>query len=200
MRRRRLERPEDLAEAVAAVGGVVAAGGVVLVPTETFYGLAADPFSATGVARVYALKGRPRVLALPVLCADWRQVEELVEVAPHNREVLERVWPGPLTVVLRSRARAACAPGGTLAVRIPGLELLRDLLALTGPLTGTSANRHGLAPARRPAAALAALDGRPDLVLDGGATPGGSASTVVDLTVEPARVLRGGPQPWPVQV
>jgi L-threonylcarbamoyladenylate synthase len=193
-----LERPEDLQAAAAAALQVIGAGGVVLIPTETFYGLAADPRSAAGVARVYALKGRPRVLALPVLCADWEQVEELVAVEERLRARLELVWPGPTTVVLPARARLACAPADTLAVRIPGLEVLRRLLAVTGPLTGTSANRHGRAPARRAASALAALHGEPDLTLDGGTTPGGSPSTLVDLTVEPARVLRGGPQPWQV--
>lgn len=196
MRRLPLSRLEDLEAATAAVLQAVRARGVVLIPTETFYGLAADPRSAAAVARVYALKGRPRVIALPVLCSGWEQVEQLVEVDPRFRARLERVWPGPTTVVLPARRRIACAPGDTLAVRIPGLEILRRLLGETGPLTGTSANRHGRAPARRAATALASLEGEPDLALDGGTTPGGSPSTLVDLTVEPPRVLRGGPQPW----
>jgi len=174
----------------------VGAGGVVVVPTETFYGLATDPRSAEGVDRVFLLKGRPRRMPLPVLCADWSQVEELVEVPSAFGVRLSRTWPGPLTVVLPVRGAVAAAPGGTLAVRIPGHDLLRSLLDLVGPLTGTSANLHGEPPSTTASGAVRSLAETPELVLDGGATAGGSPSTLVDLTGDRPKVLRPGPVPW----
>jgi L-threonylcarbamoyladenylate synthase len=186
----------DAAAAGRAVAAVVAGGGVVLLPTETFYGLAANPFDHCGVARVLAAKGRPPELALPVLCSDWQQLEALVEVPQAHRPRLARIWPGALTVVLPCRAPLAAAPAGTLAVRIPGHALLRAVLYRAGPLTGTSANRHGQPPCVDPDEALASVVEPPDLVLDGGRTPGGAASTLVDLTGAEPRVLREGAVPW----
>lgn len=189
--------PADLEEAAAAAGRVRAAGGVILIPTETFYGLAADPLNATGVARVYALKDRPAGMPLPVLCADWQQVLAAVDVPERYRVRLSRTWPGPLTAVLAARRPPAAAAGATtLAVRVPGHPMLRALLYRIGPLTGTSANRHGRAPATTPDEASGALAGAPDLVLDGGVTAGGSPSTLVDLSGAEPRVLRPGPVTW----
>lgn len=185
------------ARAVAAqVGGVVAAGGTVLLPTESFYGLGADPASPEGVRRVFALKDRPDGLALPVVCADWEQIDRLVVVPPGLRNVLEKLWPGPLTVIALMREPRPAGRHCTLAVRIPGLGPLRGLLAVTGPLTATSANRHGRPPHTDPSHALRELSGEPDLVLDGGLTAGGAASTLVDVTAQRPRVVRRGPVPW----
>jgi tRNA threonylcarbamoyl adenosine modification protein (Sua5/YciO/YrdC/YwlC family) len=195
---RRLPFHED-ADAVAAgraVAAVVAGGGVVLLPTETFYGLAANPLDHVAVSRVLAAKGRPAELALPVLCSDWQQLEALVEVPEVHRPRLSRIWPGALTVVLPCRQLLAAAPAGTLAVRIPGHAMLRAVLYRAGPLTGTSANRHGSPPCIDPDEALASVLEPPDLVLDGGRTPGGSASTLVDLTGAEPHVLREGALAW----
>jgi len=192
----------DAAAAGRVVAAVAAEGGVVLLPTETFYGLTANPFDRGAVARVLAAKGRPPELALPVLCADWQQLEALAEVPQAHRPRLSRIWPGALTVVLPCRAPLPAAPAGSLAVRIPGHALLRAVLYLSGPLTGTSANRHGSPPCVDPDEALASLVEAPDLVLDGGRTPGGAPSTLVDLTGAEPRVLREGavrwqdPYPW----
>jgi len=186
---------EDLERAVRALQPILADGGVVVLPTETFYGLAGIPWQAAAVARILAMKGRPPNLALPVLCAGWDQVERLAVVPAEHRRRLERLWPGPLTAVLRCRPGVAASAGGTIAVRIPGLPLLRALLEGVGPLTGTSANRHGHPPATEMAPAVASLLEPPDLALDGGVTTGGPASTVVDL-VSGGRVLRPGPVRW----
>ena len=188
--------PEHGRPAAEAALHVVRGAGVVLVPTETFYGLAADPTSDVAVDRVHGLKRRPADRALPVLCADHEQVVSLVELPERFRVRIGRIWPGPVTIVLPLRRPLAACPGGTVAVRIPDHRLLRAVLYRTGPLTGTSANRHGEPACTTADAALGALDGRPDLVLDGGPTPGGRASTIVDLTGREPRVLRRGPVAW----
>jgi L-threonylcarbamoyladenylate synthase len=190
-----LDRDHARTAAEAALE-IVRNAGVVLVPTETFYGLAADPASDVAVDRVHGLKRRPAERALPVLCADHEQVASLVEVPQRFRVRIGRMWPGPLTIVLPLRRPLAACPDGTVALRIPDHRLLRAVLYRTGPLTGTSANRHGESPCTTPDAAIGTLDGRPDLVLDGGPTPGGRASTIVDLTGREPRLLRRGPVAW----
>ncbi len=178
------------------IGKCLDAGGVLLVPTETFYGLACNPRSGEGVRKIYRLKDRPETRHLPVLAADWNQIETLVRVPPRWESILRSIWPGPVTAVLPSIEPLAAASGSTLAVRIPAHRVLRRLLAGTGPLTGTSANRHGAPPPNSVDAALTSLAGLPDLILDGGTTPGGAPSDLVDLTGERAEVLRVGVGRW----
>jgi L-threonylcarbamoyladenylate synthase len=190
----------EVEAAACAAHAVRAAAGIVLLPTETYYGLGADPSSAVAVARIRGLKGRPEEMPLSVLCAGWPQVEELVEVPERYRAALEASWPGPLTAILTARTSLPCADGCTLAVRIPGHLLLCAVLERCGPLTGTSANRHDAPPSTRADAALASLLGRPDLILDGGTTPGGLPSTLVDLSGARPQVLRKGSVRWLEQV
>ena len=187
------------APAASATARVVADGGVVLFPTETFYGLGVDPSARDAVARVYSLKGRPRGFPLSVVCADWQQLEALVEVPAAFRVRLSRIWPGPLTAILRSRCGLPASTGDTLAVRIPGHSMLRAVLYRSGPLTATSANRHGGPECREVEAALGSLHGLPDLVLDGGSTAGGRPTTMVDLTGDVPRVVRLGELAWEEQ-
>jgi len=189
-------RREEVAGAAAAVVATVASGGVILLPTETFYGLGADADSQVGVDKIYRMKGRPAGMPLPVLCADWSQIEGLAVVPEAYRVRLSRTWPGPLTVIFPCRRPLAAAPGGSVAVRVPGQPFLRALLYAAGPLTGTSANRHGSPSASTLAEALAGLAEPPDLALDGGATPGGAATTLVDLSGRVPLLLRPGPAPW----
>lgn len=196
MRRLGFRCSEDVAAALAPAAAVVAEHGVVLVPSESFYGLAADPRSPQAVDRVLALKGRPPDLGLPVLCSDWQQLEELVEVPERWRTKLSRLWPAAVTVVLPVRMPLAAARGATLAVRIPAHAELRALLYRVGPVTGTSANRHGEPPSSTVDGALRSLVGEPQLVLDAGTTAGGAASTLVDLTGPEPRILRPGPHSW----
>jgi L-threonylcarbamoyladenylate synthase len=174
----------------------VRSGGVILLPTETFYGLGAGAHDPVAVARVFEMKDRPRDVPLPVLCADWAQLESLVRLPERHRVRLSRIWPGPLTAVLECRDETPAAWEGALALRIPAHPLLRTLLYRVGPLTGTSANRHGEPPCCDPDAALESLAAPPELVLDGGATAGGLATTVVDLRTDEPRVLRLGELPW----
>ncbi len=188
--------PGDVADAIQPARAAVAEGGVLLLPTESFYGLGTDPRSDAGVARIFILKNRPAELGLPVLCADWQQLESLVVVPETYRVKLARLWPAALTVVLPTVDDISAARGGTLAVRIPGHAEVRALLYRTGPLTATSANRHGDPPSTTVDGALASIAEAPNLALDGGATAGGEASTLIDLSRGEPEILRPGPCAW----
>lgn len=187
---------EDIKNALGTAAEVVAAGGVVLIPTESHYGLGVDPRRPEAVARVFELKGRPGGRALPVVCSDWEQVDSLVEIPQIHRVKLARVWPAALTVVAPCRSRVPASSTDTLAVRIPDLDRLRALLYRVGPLTATSANGHGEPPSPSVAGALGSLRGIPDLVLDGGILAGGPVSTLLDLSSGQAHEIRSGPVVW----
>ncbi|MGA2283211.1 MAG: L-threonylcarbamoyladenylate synthase [Candidatus Dormibacteria bacterium] len=177
-------------EAVAAIG----AGQVVVVPTDTVYGLAGDPSNPEAVERIFAIKGRPPQLELNLLAAGISQLETLVEMDGVARSLAAAFWPGPLSLVCPVGTRRLAIPrrGTTLMVRVPAHALLRGLLAETGPVASTSANRHGLPAAATAAAAEAVLGGDVAGTVDGG--PGtGMASTIIDLSSRPPRVLREGP-------
>lgn len=190
-----LESPEGLAE----LSDVLARGGVAAIPTETFYALATDPSSERGVSRIFEIKGRDDGKPLLVLFGAREQLERLGVSA--RREVLDRflgIWPAPLTAVFPIAAPIAASRGGrTLAVRMPRAPLVRGLLRSTGPLTGTSANRSGEPPLADPDDVLEALGSQVDVLVDGGPTPGGEPSTIVDATREPPVVIRAGAFPWP---
>jgi tRNA threonylcarbamoyl adenosine modification protein (Sua5/YciO/YrdC/YwlC family) len=188
--------PGDVVDAVETAGAAVARGGVLLLPTESFYGLGTDPLNEPGVTRIFSLKSRPAELGLPVLCADWTQLESLVVVPERFRVKLARLWPAALTVVLPTVDNVPAARGDTLAVRIPGHTELRALLYRIGPLTATSANRHGDPPSTTVDGAVESLGEAPDLVLDGGTTAGGEVSTLVDLSRGEPEILRHGPCAW----
>ena len=196
MRRLPLVDDSDVVVAAREAMPVIESGGVVLLPTESFYGLGVDPRRAAGVDRVCVMKGRSPEHGLPVLVADWQQLEGLVVVPDRFRVKLARRWPAALTVVLPAREAMPAAVEGTLAVRIPAHGALRALLYLVGPLTGTSANLHGQPPGVTVDEGLQTLTEAPDLALDGGTTAGGKPSTLVDLTGEVPRVVRTGPCGW----
>ncbi|MEJ2581048.1 MAG: L-threonylcarbamoyladenylate synthase [Acidobacteriota bacterium] len=188
--------PEDVTDAVKHCRDVVDDGGVLLLPTESFYGLGVDPMNSGAVRRVFSMKDRPLELGLPVLCADWQQVESLVVIPEHIRVKLGRFWPAALTVVLPAIGDIPAARGGSLAVRIPAYTELRALLYGVGPLTGTSANRHGSPPFTTVDGALASLVDAPEIALDAGATAGGEVSTLVDLRQSEPEILRPGKCVW----
>lgn len=184
-----------LPQAVAAVREALRAHGIVALPTETFYGLAVDPLDPQAVAKVFAVKGRDAGKALLVVAASLEQAEGLAVIPEPWRARLLATWPAPLTVVFSAR-QPLPGSGATVAVRVPAHQLLRQLLAAVGPLTATSANLSGQPPAQKPEE-LAGLAESVDLLLDGGATPGGQPSTLLDVTTVPARVLRAGAFPVP---
>jgi L-threonylcarbamoyladenylate synthase len=183
----------------AELRDAIAGGAVAAIPTETFYGLAASPRSAAGCARIVAMKGRPADKALPVVAASAGDLARLgVEAPPGVVERFAALWPAPLTVVFALREALACTAGErSLAVRVPAHEQLRRLLALTGPLTATSANVSGEPGLASPDAVEVVFGSAIDLLVDGGPTPGGLPSTIVDARFDPPRVVRPGAFPWP---
>ncbi|HEX5044910.1 MAG TPA: L-threonylcarbamoyladenylate synthase [Candidatus Polarisedimenticolaceae bacterium] len=176
------------------------AGGIVALPTETFYGLAADPFLPGTLAAVNRLKEKDATSPILLLLADLAQAAPLMAAAPRAFLALASLWPGPLTLVVP--ASDAVPPEvsggrGTVGIRVPGLALPRLLAARLGrPLTGVSANRTGQAPPTCAAQVQVAFPEGLALILDGGETAGEAPSTVVDLTVEPPRLLREGALSW----
>ena len=192
---RLLESPGEVADLKALLGR----GGVAAIPTETFYGLAADPANPDGIRRILEAKGREEDKPLPVVFASREQLERLgVDCAAANLERWFAIWPAPLTVVLHLRAPVAASRGSaSLGVRVPALPDLVRLLEATGPLTATSANLSGQPPLSDPDRVAAAFEGKLDVLIDGGRTPGGKPSTVLDAVADPPKVLRPGAYPWP---
>jgi L-threonylcarbamoyladenylate synthase len=184
---------------VSAFRDLLSRGGVAAIPTETFYGLGADPRDEEAVRRIVAAKGRDDGKPLPVVFSRRRDLAGLGITAPEESlEEFFRIWPAALTVVLEIREPLAASRGArTLAVRMPASERLRRMLDHTGPLTATSANRSGEPPQDDPDAVERIFEGSIDRLVDGGRTPGGRPSTVLDATEEPPRVLRAGAFPWP---
>ena len=179
---------------------ILRAGGVVAFPTDTFYGLAADPRNPSAVARLFAIKGRAAGQAMPLIAADEAQATDAVQFDDRALHVSRAFWPGPLSLVLPARAvicEDAKAADGTIAVRVPAADGARSLARAFGfCITATSANHSGEEPAMSAAAVSRALGGVVDLVLDGGDTPGGAPSTLVDLREESPRLVRAGAIAW----
>jgi len=189
------------AEKIRRAAEVVRRGGVIAYPTETVYGLGADAFDPEAVGRVYQIKGRDLGKAILLIAAELQGVEELVEeIPPVARRLMEKFWPGPLTLVFRASARVPkelLGEGRTIGVRIPGSRLCRELVREAGvPLTSTSANRSGQPNPRKADEVLRALGESIDLVLDGGPTPSAVPSTVVEVSSGEARLVRPGAIDW----
>src|SRR5262249_18517297 len=174
-------------------------GGLSAVPTDAFYAFAAEPTNAAGIKRIFDLKGRDDRKPLPILFGLRSQLERLgVEVAADKLDHYFQIWPAPLTVVFPIREPIAASRGQqAVAVRLPAAAKLRAFLAVSGCLTGTSANRSGSAAISQPDTVEALFRRDIDVLIDGGVTPGGKPSTIVDATVDPPVVLRAGAFPWP---
>jgi len=188
----------DSAELDPAVD-VLRAGGIVAYPTDTLYGLAADPRNPDAVARVFAVKGRPDASALTLIAADLDQAASAAAFSRRASALAKTMWPGPLTIVATAKpglASAALAGGTTVGVRVPRDGVARGLAARFGfCITATSANRSGQPPTTDPQSVLDALPGL-DLIVDAGAAPGGAPSTIVDATTDVLRLIRDGAVPW----
>lgn len=189
------EQPD--AKLLAKAGKILRRGGLVAMPTETVYGLAANALDAQAAERIYAAKGRTPTNPLIV------HVLDLTAAIPLTREIPEpahrlaaKFWPGPLTLVLQKSDAVpsiVTAGGATIALRVPSHPVARGLLQTAGvPLAAPSANRSNALSPTRADHVLRGLDGRIDLVLDAGPAHGGIESTVLDVTCSPPRLLRPG--------
>jgi tRNA threonylcarbamoyl adenosine modification protein (Sua5/YciO/YrdC/YwlC family) len=182
--------------AITAAARAVRSGSVVVLPTDTLYGIGADAFNPSAVASVLAAKGRGRDMPVPVLVGSWSTIDGLVSyVPPELRDLVEAFWPGGLTVVVEHAPSLAWDLGdarGTVAVRMPLHPVALDLLAETGPMAVSSANVSGRPPALTAQQAYAQLGESVSVYLDGGEVPVGQPSSIVDLTGEVPRVLREG--------
>lgn len=186
------EAPEALRQAVA----VLQRGGLVAFPTDTVYGVGALAFAAEAVQRLYEVKGRSADKAIAVLVAREADLTQVAAtLTPSARALALRFWPGPLTLVVPKHPALpeAVSAGSTVGVRQPDHPVAQALLGLSGPLAVTSANLSGQSSATTAEGVLSQLGGRIDLLLDGGQTPGGVASTVIDCTADLPVILRPGP-------
>ena len=189
-------------DATAGVDAAVATlrrGDLVVLPTDTVYGIAADAFAPAAVAKLLEAKGRGRDMPVPVLVGSWRTIDGLAQdVTPLTRQLVEAFWPGPLTIVVRAAGSLAWDLGetrGTVAVRMPLHPVALQVLEQTGPLAVSSANRSGMPPATGAAEAARQLGTAVQVYLDGGLSGDPVPSTIVDVTGEVPRVLREGALP-----
>jgi L-threonylcarbamoyladenylate synthase len=186
------ERESGIEAAVVAV----LRSELVVLPTDTVYGVGADAFSAVAVAALLAAKGRDRTMPVPVLVGSQHMVDALVDQLPDSgRALIEAFWPGALTLVVRHTSHLAWDLGetlGTVAVRMPDSEIARELISRTGPLATSSANRSGHPPATTMLDARLQLGASVAVYLDGGPSADSLPSSIVDVTGDVPRVLRAG--------
>ncbi|HTP16927.1 MAG TPA: L-threonylcarbamoyladenylate synthase [Streptosporangiaceae bacterium] len=186
------QRSDGLSTAAAAV----LRGDLVVLPTDTVYGIGADAFRPAAVASLLAAKGRGREAPPPVLVGSVRTAHALVgDLGRYGQALIDEFWPGGLTLVCRASRSLAWDLGdtkGTVALRMPRHPVALALLAETGPMAVSSANLTGALPATTAAAARQQLGESVAVYLDGGPCPGGTASTIVDLTGDMPRLLRSG--------
>jgi L-threonylcarbamoyladenylate synthase len=174
---------------------ILHAGGLVAFPTDTVYGLGALAFEGEAVARLYLAKGRLAEKAIPILVGEGEGLDQVGVPSEMARRLAQAFWPGPLTLVVAKRPEVpeVVSLTGTVGVRVPDHPAARRLLREAGALAVTSANRSGGANPRSAGDVMAELGERVQLILDGGTSPGGQPSTVVDCTGDAPRILREGP-------
>ncbi len=175
---------------------VLHSGGLVAFPTDTVYGVGALAFDGQAVESIYTAKDRPVEKAIPVLLGDATDLENVgTDIPAVARRLADRFWPGPLTILVPKRLDLpeAVSATSTVGVRVPDHEVARALLRAAGPMAVTSANISGAQSPVTTREVYEQLGGRIPLILDGGRTPGGVPSTLVDCTTSELRVLREGP-------
>lgn len=193
--------PDNWDEALTTAAQALRAGGLVAFPTDTVYGVGALVFHEQAVDRLYLAKIRDRTKAIPVLLSNVRDLHRIARrVPPAAWRLVDAFWPGALSLVLEKSALVpdvVTAGGPTVAVRVPDHPLALALIERAGaPLATTSANLSGQPSAVTADAVEETLGDAVDLILDGGPCLGGVASTVLDLTVSPPRIVRPGPIGW----
>jgi len=173
---------------IASAAKVIKEGGLVVFPTETVYGIAANLLDKSAVARLYKVKMRPEGKPFTVHISDQNMIKDMgclvTEVA---EKLISKFWPGPLTIILASKT------GGNIGFRMPANKIALELIKTSGvPIIAPSANLSGKIPPVTAAQALIGLEDKVDMIIDGGGTDVGVESTVVDLTINPPRILRSG--------
>jgi L-threonylcarbamoyladenylate synthase len=191
------EQPNTSSKAIKDIQSVLNSGGVIAFPTDTFYGLGADPFNPNALSKIFQVKQRPADKPLLVLIHSLDQLSDLAqEVTDNARKLMERFWPGPLTLIFKAAPGlpdALTAGTGTIGVRLPGHPFTRRLLeTLNRPLTAPSANISGTGELRTTQEVTSSLEDKLDLIVDGGPAPGGKSSTVLDTTTNPPTLIREG--------
>ncbi len=175
---------------------VLRAGGLVAFPTDTVYGVGALAFDGTAIESIYLAKDRPIEKAIPVLISEAGELEKVsIDIPNAARKLASRFWPGPLTILVPKRLDLpdAVSATSTVGVRVPDHTVARELLRLAGPMAVTSANISGAQSPVNAEEVYEQLGGRIPLILDGGPTPGGIPSTLVDCTTPELKILREGP-------
>ena len=171
-------------------------GGVVAIPTDTVYGIAADAWSGEAVSKLYEVKNRSELKPIPVLLRGEEAVGEVAEDSSGRiRALAAKFWPGPLTIVVNRNSELPSEVGNstTVGIRAPDHKFALALLKSFGPLATTSANPSGLPTSTTADQVIATLGGTIDLIIDDGETGGGIPSTVISIAVEPPSLLRQGP-------
>jgi L-threonylcarbamoyladenylate synthase len=188
--------PASSSDAIPQALEILKAGRLVAFPTDTVYGVGALAFDGKAVEAIYTAKNRPIEKAIPVLIGDSDDLEKVGIDIPNSVDRLAaRFWPGPLTILVPKRADLpeSVSTTSTVGVRVPDHEIARQLLRAAGPMAVTSANISGGQSPVTAQEAYEQLKGRIDLILDGGKTPGGVPSTLVDCTTSELKILREGP-------
>ncbi|MHB9026311.1 MAG: L-threonylcarbamoyladenylate synthase [Armatimonadota bacterium] len=183
--------------ALCRAARIIAEGGVIAFPTDTVYGLGCDLFNPQAARRIFEIKGRPVHMPLIAMVADRGQWPQVAASLPEcARRLMQRWWPGPLTLILPARPdipEIILGGGNTIGVRIPNLDSARQLLRLAGrPLATTSANHSGQPPLCTARDVAEQLGNAVDLIIDDGPSPLGVPSTVLDCTTEPPKIIREG--------
>ncbi|HEX2989837.1 MAG TPA: L-threonylcarbamoyladenylate synthase [Anaerolineales bacterium] len=188
--------PVNASNAITSALEILYSGGLVAFPTDTVYGVGALAFDGKAVKSIYTAKERPVEKAIPVLIGDREDLSKVAEEIPlFAARLIARFWPGPLTVLVPKKPALpeGVSANPAVGVRVPDHEVARTLLRLSGPLAVTSANRSSQPSPTTAQEVLQQLGGRIALILDGGRTPGGIPSTLVDCTGTEIQVLREGP-------
>jgi L-threonylcarbamoyladenylate synthase len=191
--------PVNHPQAIGRAVTLIKSGGLIAFPTDTVYGIGASAFQADAIERIYLVKGRSTLKAIPILLGDPTIAEQITPpLSPIVKKLADNFWPGPLTLVLPllSSLPENLSPTPTIGLRVPDHPFVLALLQETGPLAATSANISGMPSALTADEVQSQLGGKVDLILDGGRSPGEKASTVLDCTTDNPVVLREGPLTW----
>ena len=188
---------ESLTATIRLASSIISKGGIVAFPTETYYGLAVDPFNEKALQRLFDLKNRPSSKPILTLINNPEQLPLLTHSIPSQyQSLMDRFWPGPLTLVFTARPAVSAILTGntsTVGVRISSNQIAQALVDCFGaPITATSANLSGLNPASCPDEVKQQFGGQLDLIIDGGTTLGGSGSTIVGIDANRLKIIRPG--------